>query len=133
MNCRHSLWRFAALAIFAAALSIGTQVYAQQSPPDQSPSQPSAQQPDQTPAQQPPSAQQPPDQATQSSPGVSGQSANEQTFTGTIVKSGSKYMLQDPSGKTYDLDHQEMLAAHEGKQVRFKGVLDADGKTIHIQ
>ena len=76
---------------------------------------------------------QPPDQAGQSSPGVSGQSANEQTFTGTIVKSGSKYMLQDPSGKTYDLDHQEMLAAHEGKQVRFKGVLDADGKTIHIQ
>ena len=49
------------------------------------------------------------------------------------MKAGSKYVLQDASGKTYDLDHQEMLKDHEGKQVRFKGTMDADGKTIHIK
>ena len=61
------------------------------------------------------------------------QGTDQQVFSGTIVKAGSKYVLQNASGKTYDLDHQEMLKDHEGKQVRFKGTMDADGKTIHIK
>ena len=91
----------------------------------------------------PPSSQsqQAPDQAQPSQPpaGQSGnaqaqQSADEgQTFSGTIAKSGDKYVLQDASGKTYDVDHQEALKQYEGKKVRIKGTLDPDGKTIHIK
>lgn len=142
MNHRkHSLWGMGALVLLTGAMLLGTQVYAQQQP-DQDPSQPSAQQPDQTPPQQTPTQQdpstqqppsQPPDQAGQSSTGMAGQAADEQVFSGTIVKSGNKYVLQDAAGKNYDLDHQDMLKEHEGKQVRFKGTLDPDGKTIHIK
>ena len=54
-------------------------------------------------------------------------------FSGTIVKSGDKYMLQDSGGKSYDIDRQDLAKAHEGKQVRVKGTLDQDGKTIHVK
>ena len=87
------------------------------------------------------SQQQAPDQAQPSQP-PAGQSGNAQaqapaddgqTFSGTIAKSGEKYVLQDASGKTYDVDHQEALKQYEGKKVRIKGTLDPDGKTIHIK
>ena len=100
----------------------------------QSDSQPSA-----PPSSQ--SQQQAPDQAQPSQP-PAGQSGNAQaqppaedgqTFSGTIAKTGDKYVLQDASGKTYDVDHQEALKQYEGKKVRIKGTLDPDGKTIHIK
>ena len=56
-----------------------------------------------------------------------------QTFSDTIMKSGSKYVLQDASGKTYDIDRQDGLKEYEGKQVRVTGTLDPDGKTIHMK
>ena len=134
-----SLWMLGAMAL---ALST-TPLFAQQSAPDTStpPSSQSQQQaPDQTQPSQ--SQQQAPDQTQPSQPpaGQSGsnaqgqQSADDgQTFSGTIAKSGEKYVLQDAAGKTYDVDHQEALKQYEGKKVRIKGTLDPDGKTIHIK
>jgi len=49
------------------------------------------------------------------------------------MKSGDKYVLQDSSGKNYDIDRQDGLKQYEGKQVRVRGTLDADGKTIHMK
>ena len=43
------------------------------------------------------------------------------------------FTLQDASGKTYEVDRQEELKKYEGKQVRIKGTLDPDGKTIHVK
>jgi cytoskeletal protein RodZ len=57
-----------------------------------------------------------------------------QTFTGTIVKQGDKYVLQDAaSGTTYDIDHQDEVKKFEGKKVRVHGTLDSSGKMIHVQ
>ena len=54
-----------------------------------------------------------------------------QSFTGTIVKDGSKYVLR-ASGTTYDLDDQDQAKQFEGKQVKVAGSLDASGHTLHI-
>jgi uncharacterized protein YdeI (BOF family) len=94
----------------------GVQLKAQQADPQQAP--PSAQQP-----QTPPDAQSPsPQTQTQT-----------QTFAGTITKAGDKYVLQDTSGTTYDIDRQDLVKSHEGKKVRINGTLDPDGKTIHVK
>jgi uncharacterized protein YdeI (BOF family) len=119
-----SLWMLGSLALALSAAPL----YAQQSD-TRSPNAPTSQ-----------SQQQQPDQSQPSQP-PAGQSGNEaqapaedgQTFSGTIAKSGDKYVLQDASGKTYDVDHQEALKQYEGKKVRIKGTLDPDGKTIHIK
>ncbi|MGB6677913.1 MAG: DUF5818 domain-containing protein [Terriglobales bacterium] len=94
---------------------------------------PSAQQqyPTQQSGQEPAQPQQPrqaPDSQAQSQqPGV-------QVFTGTIVKSGDKYMFQDSeSNTTYDIDHQDQVKQFEGKKVRVHGTLDSNGKMIHVQ
>jgi uncharacterized protein YdeI (BOF family) len=85
-----------------------------------------AQQSDPQPA--PPSQQQTaPDAQSQS------QQTQAQTFAGTIVKSGDKYVLQDTSGMNYDVDRQDLVKSHEGKKVRINGTLDPDGKTIHVK
>lgn len=77
---------------------------------------------------QPPAQQQaPPDAQNQS------QQAQGQTFAGTIMKSGDKYVLQDASGTNYDIDRQDLVKSHEGKKVRINGTLDPDGKTIHVK
>ena len=96
-----------------------------------SPAQPGQAQPGQTPdttsPAQPPAGQTAPDAQAQSAAG------DGQSFSGTVAKSGDKYVLQDASGKTYDVDRQEELKKYEGKQVRIKGTLDPDGKTIHVK
>ena len=92
-----------------------------QAQPTQTPSQTPSQTPDQT--QTPSNAQ--PDAA---------QPTAVQSFTGTVMKSGDKYVLQDAdTGTTYDIDHQDEVAKFEGKRVKVKGTLDASGKMIHIQ
>jgi cytoskeletal protein RodZ len=53
-----------------------------------------------------------------------------QTFTGTVVKQGDKYVLKDDAGKTYDIDHQTDVAKFEGKRVRVQGTLDPSGKIV---
>jgi uncharacterized protein YdeI (BOF family) len=81
------------------------------------------QQPGQTPDQ---SAQPAPDSQAQSQSGV-------QVFTGTIVKSGDKYVFQDSGGATYDIDAQDQVKRFEGKKVRVHGTLDPSTKMIHVQ
>jgi uncharacterized protein YdeI (BOF family) len=87
----------------------------------------SAQQPDPQPAPPPSQQQQAPDAHGQS------QQTQVQTFAGTIMKSGDKYVLQDTSGTNYDIDRQDLVKSHEGKKVRINGTLDPDGKTIHVK
>ena len=120
----------------------------QQAPtPDTPPSQQTPQTqptpaPDTPPAtQQPPSSQAPDQAQTPNSQnnapaadnGSAAASSDSQTFSGTVVKSGDKYMLKDDSGKTYDIDHQTDVAKFEGKRVRVKGTLDASGTKIMVK
>jgi hypothetical protein len=120
-----------ALGIFALLLSFGLPLSAQQSTPSQT-TDPTAQQPAQPPqgsSSQTPDARQAPDTAQQAAPAT-----DKQTFTGTIVKAGDKYVLQDTaSGTTYDIDHQDQVKQFEGKKVRVRGTLDPTGKMIHVQ
>lgn len=83
--------------------------------------------------QQPPAQQQAqPDQSAP--PERQAQQAEGQSFTGTIVKSGNKWMFQDAaSGNTYDIDHQDEVQKFEGKKVKVHGTLDESRKMIHIQ
>lgn len=142
-----SVWT---LGTFATLLTVGITLNAQQStptPPSTStdpsaapqsqptqPTDPTAQQPS-TPTQAQPS--QTPDQGGQAAPNTPSQpsatATDAQTFSGTIVKAGDKYVLQDAaSGKSYDIDHQDQVKQYEGKKVRVHGTLDATGK-IHLQ
>jgi len=123
-------------AILAGSLSLGTSLSAQdasQAQPQQPQSQPS--QASDSSGQAVPSQPAPPQSAPAQSPDAQAQSSTVvQTFTGTIMKSGDKYVLQDAaSGNTYDLDHQDELAKFEGKKVRVHGTVDASGKMIHVQ
>ncbi len=55
-----------------------------------------------------------------------------QTFTGTIVKDGSRYILKVSSKNVYQLDDQEKARRYEGKQVKIEGTLDASGSSLHV-
>lgn len=109
-----------------------------QTPEAQQNQTPSNQTPD-TQSQTAPSQAQPsqsPDATGQGSAGAasSAQAAGSQSFSGTVVKSGDKYVLKDEaSGNTYDIDHQDQVQKFEGKRVRVHGTLDASGKMIHLQ
>jgi hypothetical protein len=85
-------------------------------PPDRA-----AQQPDQPATQQPPQPANP-----QAQPPAA------QTFTGTIVKDGNRYILKVSSNNVYQLDDQEKAKRYEGKQVKIEGTLDAKGSSLHI-
>ena len=99
-----------------------------QAPPSQSPSQT----PDTT--TPPPSSRTPESGAQQSgSAADSGAAAGTQTFSGTVVKQGDKYMLKDDSGHTYDIDHQDEVKKFEGKRVRVQGTLDAGSNKIMVK
>ncbi len=93
-----------------------------QSAPDQT--TPSRQTPDQT---TPPATQ---GQAGQTAPS---DAAGTQTFTGTVMQQGDKYVLQADNGTVYDIDHQDQVKKFDGKKVRVHGTLDSTGKMIHIQ
>ena len=141
----------ATLAIAVGMISWGSVLQAQNTPststPDQttpqtqpapSPEMPPASQ--QTPSSQTPSSQQPSSQSPDanapqsgsrsSDPGASATGTDTQTFSGTVVKQGDKYMLKDDSGKMYDIDHQTDVAKFDGKRVRVQGTLDANGKIL---
>jgi hypothetical protein len=127
MNKRtHSLSLLISLALLFGMIVSGIQLSAQQSD-RQYPAQPSA--PDaQHPGQIPNQPGQPvPDSQAQSS------QTGSQIFTGTIAKTDNLYVLKDANGTSYAIDHQELAQKYEGKQVRIKGTLDPDGKTIHVQ
>ena len=120
-------------------LSVGLSLSAQQTPQSQPPTadQPAPPATEQAPAtsQTPPAQTQ--DPATKSAPDAQAEStpsADVQSFTGTIMKSGDKYVFQDAaSGNTYDIDHQDEVQKFEGKKVKIHGKLDATGKMIHVQ
>jgi uncharacterized protein YdeI (BOF family) len=114
MKKRYSVLSPVTLGLLAGMGLSGTQLSAQQ-------------QPDPQPAPPPSQQQQAPDAQGQS------QQTQVQTFAGTIMKSGDKYVLQDTSGTNYDIDRQDLVKSHEGKKVRINGTLDPDGKTIHVK
>ena len=125
------------------AQAVPGQEYPSQSPSTQSPSAQPSTPPAQTPDTQAPPPSQAPDQTAPSQtapPDRSGtasttdSTAGTQTFTGTVVKQGDKFVLQDAaSGKSYDIDHQDQVKQFEGKRVRVHGTLDASSNMIHIQ
>lgn len=144
------LSRLVTFAMLAGTISWGGLLQAQQTTPDaqQQPAQtqpspdtqtpssqtPSAQSPDQS--QGTPSPSQPGQTERQSSPDAQAQSSDPtgvQTFSGTVMKQGNKFVLQDASGTTYDIDHQDEVSKFEGKRVRVHGTLDPSGKIIHLQ
>jgi hypothetical protein len=108
-----SLWLILPSSLLMGMVLSGGSLSAQQQPGQQQKPAPSRQSPDQA---QP-----------------DAQSSQDQTFVGTIVKSGDKFVLQDSAGKSWDIDHQELVRKFEGKQVRVTGTLDPDGKTIHMK
>lgn len=55
-----------------------------------------------------------------------------QTFTGTIVKDGSRYILKVSGNNVYQLDDQDKARRYNGKRVRIEGTLDANGNSVHI-
>jgi uncharacterized protein YdeI (BOF family) len=128
-----SLWFLGALVIL---LSVGVSLNAQQGT---APPQTSNQQTDQ--AAPPPQAQQPaqqqtqPDQTPTSDPQAqTAAPADAQSFTGTIMKSGDKYLFKDAAtGNTYDIDHQDEVQKFEGKTVKVHGTLDAANHIIHVK
>ena len=104
-------------------------------PSSQTPSSqtPSSQTPDssQTPSSQTPDTTRPPESgAKDSSAGSTTTDTDHQTFSGTVVKQGDRYVLKDDSGKTYEIDHQDDVKKFEGKRVRVQGTLDPSGKII---
>ena len=145
------LFLVSGLKFLVLFLSLGLALNAQNTPQTQPPdaqaqqpatpdqtqpqSTPEAQQPTAPPQTEPPAAGQTPDQNGQTAPAAKGDSSTAvQSFTGTVVKQGNKYVLQDAdSGNSYDIDHQDEVAKFEGKRVKVKGTLDSSGKMIHIQ
>ena len=145
MKKLQSLSFLATLAVVIGMISWGSVLDAQTTPS----TTPDTASPEQTPQTQPPSpemppssqqapkAQQPPSQTPDTTAPESGSKAGSssaptdtQTFSGTVVKQGDKYMLKDDSGKMYDIDHQSDVAKFEGKRVRVQGTLDANGKIL---
>lgn len=55
-----------------------------------------------------------------------------QTFAGTISKSGDKFVLVGEGNVTYNLDDQDKAKAFENKKVKVTGTLDKDSNTIKV-
>ena len=55
-------------------------------------------------------------------------------FSGTIIKSGEKFVLSDAANKlSYMLDDPEKASQFEGKKVKVTGTVDAASNTIHVE
>lgn len=59
------------------------------------------------------------------------QKPKQQTFSGTIAKSGSGYVLES-GGHSYKLSDASQAAKFVGKQVTVTGTLDASTGTIQV-
>ena len=102
----------------------------QQAPPQQTqPDQPRQAQPDQPRQAQPDQ----PRQAQPDQPDPSQGKAESKTFTGTVVKSGSAYVLRDSSGQVYKLDNPQSAKPYAGKPVKVTGQLDEQAMLIHVE
>jgi hypothetical protein len=67
-----------------------------------------------------------------SPPAPSSQKPAQQTFTGTIVKDGSRYVLKVAADNVYQIDDQDAVKQYEGKPVKIVGNLNADGHSIRV-
>ncbi len=111
----------------------------QPSSPDTTPPPPQSTPDTQTPSSQqspdtaPPPSSRTPESGAQGSAADSGAAAGTQTFSGTVVKQGDKYVLKDDSGKTYDIDHQDEVKKFDGKRVRVQGTLDPSTNKIMVK
>jgi hypothetical protein len=57
-----------------------------------------------------------------------------QTFTGTILKDGEKFVLNDAANKlSYALDDGKKASAYEGKKVKVTGTVDMANNMIHVE
>ena len=68
---------------------------------------------------------------TASSSSTATSTDNKNSFTGSIVKNGSKYQLRS-GGTDYDLDDQGQAKSFEGKDVKVNGSLDKSSNTIKV-
>src|SRR5216110_3264641 len=84
--------------------------------------------PSDSPAQTSPST---PDQSSSAQGSASAASQDGESFTGTVVKSGDKYVLKTDTG-TYQIDDQDKAKQFEGKQVKVSGNLDKATSTLHV-
>lgn len=123
--------------LLGTALTVGLTAAAfAQSNPTPQPQDPAAQTtpsqdqstPTQTPNTQSPSTSQQPGDTTSATSG----SAGQQVFTGSIVKSGGKYVLHS-AGADYQLDDQSQAKSFNGKDVKVNGELDKSGSTIKVK
>ena len=96
---------------------------------------PPAQQPDssQTPDSSAPSSRAPQSGSQKPSDDSASAGTDTQTFSGTVMKQGDKYMLKDDSGHVYDIDHQDEVKKFDGKRVRVQGTLDPSGNKIMVK
>lgn len=141
-----SLSYLATLAVVIGMTSWSSTLHAQNTPSARSDQQttptqptpspempPQAQQTPSTPDQAPhPDARTPDSGAKTGAPGAA-TGTDSQTFLGTVTKQGDKYVLQDDSGHTYDIDHQDDVKKFDGKRVRVQGTLDPTGKKILVK
>jgi len=123
------------LATLALAGMLSVVSFAQEQPAQSAPSaqQPNADQtsPDQSTPQAAPEQNAPQqDQSPNMSQGTA-QSTQGNSFTGTVVKAGGKYVLKT-SNMSYQLDDQKKAKRYENKQVMVTGSLDDNTSTIHV-
>src|SRR6266550_1727898 len=84
--------------------------------------------PSDSPAQTSPSTS---DQSGAAQGSAPGSSQAAESYTGTVVKSGDKYVLKTDTG-TYQIDDQDKAKQFEGKQVKVSGNLDKATSTLHV-
>jgi hypothetical protein len=68
-------------------------------------------------------------------PGQPAQAQPQQakTFSGTVQKNGSDFVLRDGAGQTFNLDDPANASSYEGKAVKVTGQLDERAMLIHVQ
>jgi hemolysin activation/secretion protein len=112
----------ASVLVFACALAWGSPFVAAGSAQAQEQAQPQQTQPQPDQAQPQPN----PDQAAPDQ-------TSAKTFTGTIQKSGSHFVLKDDSGQIFKLDDAASAKPYVGKPVKVVGQLDEQAMLIHVQ
>jgi hypothetical protein len=88
----------------------------------------------QEPQQHPqPKPDQPNPNPQQQSPDTPQEGNKAVVVTGTIVKSGSDFVLKDSSGMVYRLDTPEKAEPFDGKPVKVTGKLEAGTNLLHVE
>jgi hypothetical protein len=83
-------------------------------------------------SQNPAPAQQQNQNDAQSGYTVGPEQTTPQSFTGTIDKTGGRYVLKVSRYNTFELDDQEKAREYVGLQVRITATVDPNGENLHI-